>query len=85
MELRDQIVQVIQQVAADGGKTLAEPLGDDTVLLQSGLDSLEFAIIVARLEDQLGADPFSATSVPIYPRTLGEFVAIYTAHFSKTR
>jgi acyl carrier protein len=28
-------------------------------LLETGLDSLCFAIIVARLEDELGVDPFS--------------------------
>ena len=31
---------------------------DDLVLLDSGLDSLCFAILVARLEDELGVDPF---------------------------
>ncbi len=48
-----------QQVAQEQQKTLAS-LSDDTVLLESGLDSLCFAIIVARLEDQLGVDPFTA-------------------------
>jgi acyl carrier protein len=34
------------------------PLYDDLVLVDSGLDSLCFAIVVARLEDALGIDPF---------------------------
>lgn len=52
-------------------------LTDDTVLLESGLDSLGFAILVARLEEELGYDPFVMMDVPVYPRTLSEFVEIY--------
>jgi acyl carrier protein len=47
------------------------------VLLDSGLDSLCFAIIVARLEDQLGVDPFIASEDVFFPVTLGEFVKFY--------
>ena len=47
------------------------------VLLESGLDSLGFAILVARLEEELGYDPFVMMDVPVYPRTLSEFVEIY--------
>jgi hypothetical protein len=41
------------------------------------LDSLCFAIIVARLEDSLGVDPFSTAEELTFPVTLGEFVALY--------
>jgi acyl carrier protein len=53
------------------------PLTDDLVLLESGLDSLSFAIIVARLEDQLGFDPFSADEDLEIPVTLVDFIRIY--------
>lgn len=49
----------------------------DLVLLDSGLDSLGFAVLVARLEEQLGYDPFSLLDEPVYPRTYGEFLDIY--------
>jgi len=52
-------------------------LTDETVLLQSGVDSLGFAILVTRLEEDLGYDPFSLSDEAYYPRTLGEFVAFY--------
>jgi hypothetical protein len=52
-------------------------LVDETILLESGLDSLGFAILVARLEEELGYDPFVLMDVPVYPRTLGEFIRIY--------
>jgi len=50
----------MEQIAREHGKSLA-PLRDDLVLLDSGLDSLGFAVLVARLEDKLGVDPFTAS------------------------
>jgi acyl carrier protein len=50
---------------------------DDLVLLQSGLDSLGFAILVTQLEQELGYDPFTLMEEAVYPSTFGEFVAIY--------
>ena len=55
---------------------MASP-SDDLVLLESGLDSLCFAIIVARLEDALGFDPFSAAEEVYFPVTLGDFIKFY--------
>lgn len=54
-----------------------EALTADTVLLESGLDSLGFAILVSRLEDELGYDPFSESDEPYYPQTFGDFVRFY--------
>jgi acyl carrier protein len=64
------------QIAREHGKTLA-PLRDDLVLLDSGLDSLGFAVLVARLEDTLGIDPFTAAEDAMFPLTLGDFVKVY--------
>ncbi len=56
-----------------------QPLSDDLLLLDTGLDSLCFAIIVAKLEDQFGVDPFSDLDDAGFPVTFGEFVALYEA------
>jgi len=74
--VRSKIAAQFEQVAKEQKKTLA-PLSDDLVLLESGLDSLCFAIIVARLEDALGVDPFSAAEDAEFPVTLGDFVKFY--------
>lgn len=50
------------------------------MLLESGLDSLGFAILVVRLEEELGYDPFVLAKTPYYPRTFGDFVAFYEAN-----
>jgi hypothetical protein len=63
-------------VAREHGKILA-PLKDDLVLADSGLDSLGFAVLVARLEDTLGVDPFTASDEAVFPLTLGDFVKVY--------
>jgi len=66
----------IEQVAEEQQVKLP-PLSDDLVLLDSGLDSLGFAILVARLEDVLGVDPFTASDDVYFPVTLGDFVRVY--------
>ncbi len=75
--MRTLILQTMAEVAESADCTLVDDLGDATVLLESGLDSLGFAILVARLEEELGRDPFTEQEEVVYPRTLGEFIAIY--------
>lgn len=78
MLIRNEILSLLQQVAKEQDKQL-EPLHDNLPLLDSGLDSLCLAIVVARLEDQLGVDPFSAAAADDlpFPTTIGEFVSFY--------
>ena len=76
MSVRSTVLSQFKQVAAEQNKTLP-PLSDDLALLESSLDSLCFAIIVARLEDELGVDPFSAEENASVPVTLGEFIKLY--------
>ena len=76
MSLRATIIKEIQTVAASQKKTVP-PLTDELSLSDSGLDSLCFAILVARLEDITGRDPLSEAQGGRFPRTIGEFVALY--------
>lgn len=78
MPIKSDVIAQFQQVAREQDKLLA-PLVDELPLLESGLDSLCFAIIVARLEDALGVDPFTAAAAEDvrFPLTLGEFVNFY--------
>ena len=76
MSVRSEVIAQVKQVAKDQDKRL-EPLTDELPLLDSGLDSLCFAIIVARLEDTLGIDPFSTAEDTGFPVTLGEFIKFY--------
>lgn len=76
-DLRETILSVMREIAEMRETHLVVALADDLVLLESGLDSLGFAILVTRLEEDLGYDPFVLMDEPVYPRTLGEFVGIY--------
>lgn len=76
MSVRSEVLTQFMQVAEEQNKPLA-PLVDDLRLLESGLDSLCFAVIVARLEDVLGIDPFTTADDAPFPVTLGDFVKSY--------
>jgi len=76
MSFRDAILAEIRTVAADQDQTLA-PLTDDLPLLDTGLDSLGFAILVSRLEDITGRDPFANATAARFPRTIGELIVFY--------
>lgn len=76
MSIKDTIVSEIQLVAEQHNRALT-PLTDDAPLLNTGLDSLCFAVLISRLEDRLGVDPFSESEDIAFPVTLGDFVRVY--------
>jgi acyl carrier protein len=76
MDVRSEVLEQFRQVAHEQDKRLA-PQSDDLHLLDSGLDSLCFAIIVSRLETSLGVDPFTENEDAHFPVTMGEFIRFY--------
>jgi acyl carrier protein len=76
MSVRDLVTTVVEQVARQQRRTLL-PLSDDLKLLESGLDSLSFAIIVAKLEDEVGFDPFDFEDTVEFPITFGDLVELF--------
>lgn len=77
MSVRSTISLQFEQVAVEQTRTLAR-LTDDLKLLNSGLDSLSFALIVMRLEGALGFDPFDDETGDVkFPVTFGDFVRLY--------
>ena len=76
MSVRSTIFSAMQQIAAEQ-KISLPPLEDDLSLQETGFDSLAFAILVARLEDELGVDPFTIPEDVVFPLTVGDFVRAY--------
>lgn len=76
MSVKSAVIDEIRRLAADN-RTPTPDLTDDLVLLDSGLDSLAVAILVVRLEETLGFDPFAEPTDMAYPVTLGDFIRFY--------
>lgn len=76
MNVKVKVKEIIVQVAHEQHKELAA-LSDDLGLLETGLDSLCLAVIVARLDDTLGLDPFDSEEKVEFPVTVGDFVKLY--------
>jgi acyl carrier protein len=76
MSVRGTIESEFQRVSREQKRKLA-PLAENLKLVDAGLDSLSFALIVSRLEDALGFDPFDTGDDLKFPVTFGEFVKLY--------
>jgi len=79
MSVRSVITSQFGQVALEQKRQLAR-LTDDLKLLDSGLDSLSFALIVMRLEEAFGFDPFDMVEDMKFPVTFGDFLKLYENH-----
>lgn len=73
---RDVVVQELRRllVEEDSDRTT---VADDDSLVDLGLDSLALAVLITRLEDALGCDPFLAIEQGAPPRTVGDLVVLY--------
>jgi hypothetical protein len=76
MNVRAEVFGQIKQVAQEQDQRHG-PLSDELPLLDVGLDSLSFAILVSRLESVLGVDPFSQNEDAPFPVNLGDFIRFY--------
>ena len=76
MNVRDIIFQEIAGVAAQQKKKIG-PFDENSPLLGIGLDSLCFAILVARLEERFDVDPFESAEMNSLPMTVGDLVEMY--------
>jgi hypothetical protein len=85
MNIREQIVETLTEIFEEE-ELEAPTFTDDLLLLDTGLDSLGFAVLVTRLEDELGYDPFALLDEPVYPAKFGELVEVYErfAHHART-
>ena len=77
VSLEQQIREAMLQVAQLSDCQLVEPIEPNILLLECGLDSLGYAMLVAQLEEDLGFDPFTELAIDTYPSTFAEFLAIY--------
>lgn len=78
MSIKETIRETFSRVFSEQVEGHQLPIiNDDLVLLESGLDSMGFAVLVVELEEVLGFDPFSISEEAFYPSTYEEFVSFY--------
>lgn len=76
--MRTIILEKINEILEESGSSKKiNEIHDTAKVFDFGLDSLGFAILVARLEEELNYDPFQLMENAVYPQTFGEFVEIY--------
>ena len=78
MSTVESIIEVLREVFANKG-TPAPPMDGDTALDGSfGLDSLDYAEVVVRLDAKFGSDPFSDPNPPVI-RTIADLAKAYVS------
>jgi acyl carrier protein len=72
--IEEEIVVVLKE---SGGEVPA--ITDSSALMRGGLglDSMDFAVLVVRLEQRLGCDPFNSAELEQFPTTVGELTSLY--------
>jgi hypothetical protein len=79
-QLREKIVNAITKTAEVRSTEINGQLQADTVLLESDLDPLGFAILVASLEEDLGYDPFVLMDEPVANEVIAACLKARDAH-----
>lgn len=74
----DQVVACLAEVFANKGLSMPTVTVDTALDATLGLESLDYAELVVRLEDAFDLDPFDVASPP-QVRKLGDLVALYEA------
>jgi acyl carrier protein len=77
-DIRSAVRREIREVLEEEGLQTpgGEPAGDSTIT-DLGLESLMFARVILRLEQELGVDPFAADMVVADVRTVDDLAAAY--------
>jgi len=73
--LRPIVCETIRQVLQDSGREAGDISADDTLREGLQLDSLDLAVVVVRLEQCLGVDPFRQHRQPVH--TVRDLIRAY--------
>mgnify|MGYP002626100530 CR=1 FL=1 len=73
--LRNEVRRTIAEVARDAGREINQIEEADLLRETLGLDSLDLAVVVVRLEQKLGIDPFRVRQRSL--RTVGDLISAY--------
>ncbi len=80
--MEETIYAVLRELAVRHRPELTTITPDHVIVDDLGLDSLDFAQLVAVLEDRLGVDPFAVTAITSV-RTVADLVGAYRRAMEK--
>ena len=76
IDVREIVLDEIRIVFEQEGVTFNEEMLTRNVM-DIGVDSLTYAVLVARLQSRLGQDPYTENPNLGYPKLLGDFLNAY--------
>jgi acyl carrier protein len=76
MEVERRLAEMIRSEAELAGGRPGE-IRHETVLAETGLDSLGFTTVIVTIDQEFGLDPFAGRDEITYPGTFGELVKLY--------
>ena len=79
---RESVERVIVSVMQDAGRSVEGLASDDRLREDLQLDSLDLAVVVIRLQDELGVDPFRQSRRTV--RTIEDLIDVYTGELTTT-
>lgn len=78
MNTRDRILSTLSEVVEEHAPAgMVGEFSDDTELRELSLDSIVFAVLINKLEENLGYIPEAWQSGSFYPTTVGDLITIY--------
>ena len=78
MNTRDRILSTLSEVVEEHAPAgMVGEFNDDTELRELSLDSIVFAVLINKLEENLGYIPEAWQSGSLYPTTVGDLITIY--------
>ena len=83
-DIKKKIIEQYKKVFKKQNKESSPPkIKDSTLIIDTGIDSLGFAILVTNLEEELNYDPFTLSTEAFYPQTMGEFIKFYEKYYQR--
>lgn len=80
-QIKIELLKCMEEVAAQTGSELATDLNAHSTLIESGLDSLAMALVIAKMDERIGVRPFQSPALEGMPVTLNELVFAYHQSF----
>jgi len=72
----EQLAEIVEEFSP---LSFPEAVSDGTALADFWLDSVAFVALISNLEDALGYIPTAITEGEFDPKTVGDFVTLYTS------